>query len=88
MRFTMTNPADVPRETVVRVSVPLPPGAIGDAPRVVSVTSKSHVALAQARVITRHPDGSVRRMMLSLPAKLAADEVAELTFDGTARAAG
>jgi len=86
MRFTVTNPADVPRETVVRVSVPLPPGAIDEAPGVVSVTSKNRVVPAQAHVITRHPGGSVRRVMLSLPVKLAAGEAAEFTFDGTAPA--
>ena len=86
MRFTVTNPAHVPQQAVVRVSVPLPKGAVKDAPRVVTVESKGGAVAAQARVITRHLDGSVRRLMLSLPVNLAAREAAEFSFDAGAAA--
>ncbi len=84
MRFTVTNPAEMDQRTVSRVSMPVPEGQIADAPDAVAVARGDDVLSAQARVITRHPDGSVRRLMLSLPVSLAAGEEAALTCDPTA----
>ncbi|MGI5818538.1 MAG: hypothetical protein ACOX9R_10640 [Armatimonadota bacterium] len=74
MQFTVTNPVEVAQHTVARASVPVPQGALSDVPSVVAVEGAGEPVGAQARVITRHPDGSVRRMMLSVPLDLAAGE--------------
>jgi hypothetical protein len=81
MQFTVTNPAEVAQQTVARVSVPVPEGALEEAPRAVALDGSD--APAQAHTITRHPDGSVRRVMLSLPVQLEPGEGAEFAFDGT-----
>ncbi len=74
MQFTVTNPADSAQQTVARVSLPVPPGALADAPDAVSVSDGDRHVSAQARVITRHPDGSARRIVLSVPLDLPAGE--------------
>ncbi|MGC9318851.1 MAG: hypothetical protein ACP5KN_12540 [Armatimonadota bacterium] len=84
MRFTVTNPAELDQRTVARVSIPVPEGEMGDTPAVVAVMRGDEVLAAQAHVITRHPDESVRRMMLSMPISLAAGEEAELVCEPAA----
>ena len=76
IRFTVANRADGARRTVVRVSVPVRAGAIAAEPGVLVATGGWHRVAAQSHVITRHTDGSVRRMMLSVPLELAAGEYA------------
>ncbi len=77
MRFSATNHSDSPRRTVARVSIPVPEGEIDRAPRAVRVTGPGGDVSAQSAVITRHPDGSVRRLMLSLPVEVAAGDQAQ-----------
>lgn len=78
MRFTVTNPAASPQHTVARVPLPVPQGALKDLPATVAVADGSRTVQAQAHVITRYPDGSVRRAMLSLPLDLAGNETRTL----------
>ncbi|MFW5869243.1 MAG: hypothetical protein ACOCX2_15565, partial [Armatimonadota bacterium] len=86
MQFTVENPAEVPRQTVARISLPVPAGEIAEAPSAFAL--KGAGGPAQAHVITRHPDGSVRRMMLSLPVELGPDVAQTLELAGEdARAA-
>lgn len=67
--FTVTNPRKVSVRETVRASIPVPEGAIpGDPPR--WVIRDGQPAPVQATVITRHGDGSARRVMLSFPADL------------------
>ena len=82
MQFTVNNPASVAQKTVARVSVPVPKGEMTDAPAAVALEGR----IAQAHVITRHPDGSVRRMMLSVPADMRAGASETLSFDTQAPA--
>jgi hypothetical protein len=64
---------------VVRVALPVPVGLIpGEPPQAVS--SDRGTVLAQASVITRHTDGSARRVMLSVPVELAAGESLALSY--------
>ncbi|OGV79952.1 MAG: hypothetical protein A3K19_11480 [Lentisphaerae bacterium RIFOXYB12_FULL_65_16] len=73
----MANPREAPVQEIVRVSLPVPAGQVKtELPT--SVTSAGARVPAQADVITRHPDGSVRRMMLSVPVRL--DAKASLDF--------
>jgi len=69
VRFTISNPAATPVTAVARVSLPVPAGLLADAPPTEAVIGGKRVPL-QATVITRHPDGSVRRVMLSVPMDL------------------
>ena len=88
--FSLCNERDTPVYEVVRVSLPVPAGLIpGKPPQFVS-RGAAHGA-AQADVITRHPDGSVRRMMLSFPIRLGAQGKIDLTCEpvtATAPASG
>ena len=71
VRFTISNPARVAVDAVARVSLPVPAGLIpGPAPAASMVGGKS--VPVQAKVVTRHPDGSIRRVMLSIPVRLPA----------------
>ena len=81
MQFTVTNPADHDRATVARVSIPVPAGEISDLPATLAVTRGQERIEAQTHVITRHPDGSVRRVMLSFPAQIAAGAQIEYTVE-------
>ncbi|MGI5818852.1 MAG: hypothetical protein ACOX9R_12230 [Armatimonadota bacterium] len=81
MQFTVTNPADHDRATVARVSIPVPAGEITDVPATLAVTRGQERMDAQTQVITRHPDGSVRRMMLSFPVQIAAGSQVEYTVE-------
>ena len=83
LRFTVTNPAELPQHTIARVSVPLPQGTLAEAPDCGTVTDGQEVFAAQARPISRHPDGSVRRIMLSIPLELAAGHSQTLEFTRT-----
>ena len=69
--FTVHNPAPLPVTTVARVALPVPQGVIpGQVPTQASLGGKR--VEVQARGITRHPDGSWRRVMLSIPVHLQA----------------
>lgn len=69
IEFTISNPATVPVTTVVRVSLPIPRGHLFEPPPSEVILDGNTVPV-QAQVITRHPDGSMRRVMLSVPAHL------------------
>ena len=75
--FTIVNSAAVAVDTVVRVSLPVPAGLIPGRPPT-RVLLDGEVVTVQACGITRHPDGSLRRVMLSVPVCMAAHE----TIDG------
>jgi hypothetical protein len=55
--------------TVARVSLPVPPGLLAGAPPTTALLAGKTVPV-QARAVTCHPDGSIRRVMLSLPVEL------------------
>ena len=76
MQFTAVNPSGVACRTVARVSMPVPAGTVFAMPGATVATTRQRDVCAQARVITRHPDGSVRVMMLSVPVQLGAGEQA------------
>ncbi len=80
MQFTVKNPAEVAQRTVARIALPVPAGEITDAPEAVALRGAG--APAQANVITRHPDGSVRRMMLSVPVELGPGGAKDLELTG------
>jgi len=71
VRFTISNPAPLPAATVARVSLPVPAGLIPGRPPAEALLGGKAVPV-QAKVITRHPDGSIRRVMLSVPVDLQA----------------
>jgi hypothetical protein len=82
--FTVTNPATVAVRSVARVSLPLPEGLFpGALPHTAIVGGKP--LTVQANVITRHPDGSIRRVMLSLPVTLAAGETVACHYESGQR---
>lgn len=68
--LTIHHAGQQPRHVIVRVSVPVAPGLLtGPLPPAVTL-GEAPPTPAQAWVITRHPDGSARRVMLSFPAKV------------------
>ncbi len=69
--FSLRNDRDTACDAVVRVSLPAPAGLIPGEPHVVVRCGDRRFA-AQPHPITRHPDGSVRRMMLSFPVPIEA----------------
>jgi hypothetical protein len=69
IRFTIHNPAAVPVTAVARVALPIPAGLLPGAPPAEAILEGKSVAV-QTRVVTRHPDGSIRRIMLSVPVHL------------------
>lgn len=71
VRFTISNPAAVPVTTVARVSLPVPAGILTGAPPGEAIIDNKTVPV-QATVVNRHPDGSIRRVMLSVPVDLPA----------------
>ncbi len=71
--FTITNPSALPVQTVARMSLPIPPGLIAEAPPA-AVRIGADTVAAQARRVTSHPDGSARRVILSVPVSLQAGE--------------
>ncbi len=69
VRFTISNPARLPVATVARVSLPIPAGYLAGPPPGEAIFDGKTVPV-QARPLTRHPDGSIRRVMLSVPVSL------------------
>ncbi|MFZ2643250.1 MAG: hypothetical protein WA117_19815 [Verrucomicrobiia bacterium] len=69
VRFTISNPAALPVATVARVSLPVPSGLLAGSPPGEAILDGKTVPV-QAKVVTRHPDGSIRRVMLSVPVEL------------------
>lgn len=69
VRFTISNPARLPVATVARVSLPIPAGYLAGPPPGEAIFDGKAVPV-QARPLTRHPDGSIRRVMLSVPVSL------------------
>jgi len=74
--FTISNPASVPATTVARVSLPVPAGVMLGEPRAYAWLGGETVAV-QAKAVTRHGDGSLRRVMLSIPVSLNARDTVE-----------
>ena len=69
LEFTVTNPSDRHASAVVTLSMPVAPGLVRDGlPRGVVLAGRP--APAQARVVTRHADGSIRRMTWSFAVDL------------------
>lgn len=69
VRFTICNPAAAPVSTVVRVSLPVPAGLLNGPPPAEAIVDDKTIPV-QAIVLTRHPEGSIRRVMLSIPVDL------------------
>lgn len=85
MTFSLHNDRPTPLHEIARVSLPVPAGLIkGEPPQFVSCGAKR--LSAQANVITRHPDASVRRVMLSFPANVAAKSSLAFTYGPTGKA--
>lgn len=80
MHFTLHNPGSTPLSEVARVSMPVPAGLMPGEPSRVVVGKSGKTVPVQADVITRHPDGSVRRVMLSFPVRLPAGAQARFTY--------
>lgn len=67
--FVVRNPTMRARREIVRVSLPIPRGALsGGLPQAVTLDGKR--VPAQATIITRHPDRSARRVMVSFAVEL------------------
>ncbi len=80
MDFSVQNPRPTRAVEMARVSVPVPVGVMPGAPAGF-VTSEAGKRLpVQASVITRHPDGSVRRVMLSFPVRIPARETRTFNY--------
>jgi hypothetical protein len=76
LNFSLRNGRAEPLEEVVRVSLPVPAGLIrGEAPRFVFRGDER--IPAQANVVTRHPGGSIRRMILAFPIRLGAQSTTQ-----------
>jgi hypothetical protein len=73
VHFTISNPSPLPVATVARVSLPVPAGFISGQPPAHALLAGKTVTV-QAKEITRHPDGSIRRVMISVPVHLQAHE--------------
>ena len=87
LNFSLCNGRDRPVEEVVRVSLPVPAGWVrGEAARVV-VRGEERIP-AQADVVTRHPDGSIRRMMLVFPIRLGAKSSTQFACEPAVGTAG
>lgn len=72
--LTIYHASQQPREVIVRVSVPVARGLLtGPLPQAVTLRG-TQATPAQASVITRHADGSARRVMVSFPAKVLSGE--------------
>lgn len=87
LHFSLRNERAAPLDEIVTVSLPVPAGLIPSEPPQ-SLSRAGQRVAAQAAVITRHTDGSVRRLKVSFRAQLGATSPAEFTLDpaaGTAR---
>ncbi len=67
--FAISNPAGVAVDTVARVSLPVPAGLVSGQPPTQALLDGKTVTV-QARGISRHVDGSLRRVMLCVPVHL------------------
>ena len=86
LNFSLRNERESPLEEVARVSLPVPAGLIPSQPPQFVASGARRIA-AQADVITRHPDGSVRRMMLSFPIRIGAKDKMDFTCEPVTGAA-
>jgi len=77
--FSITNYSTRPRTEVARVSIPVPQGALSE-PLPGLVLSGKATYSAQAHVITRHPDESPRRVMLSIPVAMGAGQTRAFSY--------
>jgi hypothetical protein len=75
--LTLRHDRSGPLHEVARLAVPFAAGQVRDLP-LQAVTAAGAVLPTQTRVITRHPDGSARRVMLSFPVELAPGQTLEL----------
>ena len=83
LSFALRNERETPAAELVRVSLPVPAGQIPGSPAQFIVHGAQPIP-AQATILTRHPDGSVRRVMLSFPVRLAAHESKQFTCEPAA----
>ncbi|OIO92643.1 MAG: hypothetical protein AUJ92_13775 [Armatimonadetes bacterium CG2_30_59_28] len=86
MNFSLYNDRPTPTREIARVSIPVPVGLMKEEPPQFVSFGARHLS-AQANVITRHPDGSGRRVMLSFPVNLAAKSSRAFTYKPTGKAA-
>ena len=71
LRWTVTNSGAAPRQEVIRVSAPLPAGMVSEVlSNQVYPHASNRPCEGQADLITRHPEGSARRVMLSIPLRV------------------
>lgn len=80
LSFSLGNERAAAVEEVARVSLPVPAGWITGEP-CVTVSGGGERIAAQAAVITRHGGGSVRRMMLSFPVRIAAKRTVDFSCE-------
>ena len=78
--FMVVNQSDLPLQTVARVSLPIPVGLLADE-STIQVRISGKTTASQTRVITKNPDGSIRRLMLSLPVKLGPGETVRGVYE-------
>ena len=84
VHFGVRNDSGSARREIARVSLPVPAGLVpGEAPQCVSRDGKR--LPAQAHVLTRHPDGSARRVLVSLPVQVAGRAAVAFTYGSGAR---
>ncbi|MEI6503075.1 MAG: hypothetical protein WCP21_18855, partial [Armatimonadota bacterium] len=81
--FSVSNPRSLSATEIARVSVPVPAGLMPKEPAIAIVDAHGKRLPVQASVITRHPDGSVRRVMLSFPVQLAPGQRAAFSYGST-----
>jgi hypothetical protein len=82
-RLTLRNDRERALHEVARVAVPFAAGQVREQALQV-VTAAGARLPTQTHVITRHPDGSTRRAMLSFPAELALGQTLELQCEPAA----
>ena len=82
--ITLVNGSGQRRHEVARVSVPLAAGVLAGEPGG-RLTVDGRETPAQARAVTRRPDGSVRRLMLSFPVRLEPGQAAACVYEPAAR---
>jgi len=82
--FELRNETHHPRTELVRVSLPIAQGSARGEPSTILIIGQA-IASAQARVITFHPDGSARRVMLSFPVTLPPGAAVPCRYDPGAK---
>ncbi|MEI6500751.1 MAG: PKD domain-containing protein, partial [Armatimonadota bacterium] len=80
MDLSLSNTRRAAAAEIARVSVPVPAGLMSKGPATSIVEGNGKRLPVQASVITRHPDGSVRRVMLSFPVRLAPGQLATFSY--------